>query len=389
MADEYLKDYSSISAIGGAAKGFMDAWKENHHQGEVDQDRQMKKMEFEARMKADQAKIDREAAQTAIENRRADQNEKNQEAQRKNDQEKADFELAKSGKMRDPTTGAIVDRPRSQREMEDASREDLTKHNYITEFDPVTGKSTSKLNPEYIKMNLEKAKVQAGLDPFGTKKLGAQKEQLAIDKATREASAEKLGKSIPASEAVAFGSADASQTALDDALAAVQKNPSIVGPYQGYLSKAAGAFEIGEKGKAAKTLQAQLKVNAQTIGRYLEGGKLAEGDINRYLEMLPGLNDSENAIKRKTELLKNLIATKRAAEIASLKAAGYNTSGLDVAPKSGLIQATPLQRATSPGKLGAEMGLSAEASPSNDPNADLSKMSKEQLRAWIAKQGGK
>lgn len=108
MADEYLKDYSNISAWGGAFKGFADAWKESQHQNQVDQDRQMKQQEFTAKMKADQTKMDRENAQTALENRKAEQTEKNNALQRR-------IQLQAMGKDVDEN-GQIVDTRLSPRE---------------------------------------------------------------------------------------------------------------------------------------------------------------------------------------------------------------------------------------------------------------------------------
>lgn len=108
MADEYARDYSDISAWGGAFKGFSDAWKEGQHEQDVDQDRNMKQMETKARIAADQAKMDREAAQTALENRRADQTAKNEQLQRR-------IQLQGMGKDLDEN-GTVIDTQLSPRE---------------------------------------------------------------------------------------------------------------------------------------------------------------------------------------------------------------------------------------------------------------------------------
>lgn len=143
------------------------------------------------------------------------------------------------------------------------------------------------------------------------------------------------GKMVPAGDVMAIGSADASFKALDDAQASINDNKDIVGPYQGRLSGLAANFEVGETGKKAKALNAKLRANAQSIGKYLEGGKLTDSDIKRYEAMLPNLNDSPEAAAQKTEVLKGLIAERQASEIQALKSGGYNTGSLSASGSRG------------------------------------------------------
>lgn len=148
--------------------------------------------------------------------------------------------------------------------------------------------------------------------------------------AAREERADKRaeGKQIPASEAMAFGGSDASLEALANAQDLIKKNQDLTGPFAGRASALAGKFEVGETGQRAKILDAQLKLNAQNVGKYLEGGKLTDADIDRYKQMLPNLNDSEQAAAEKTKILENMINRKKQLEMQSLGKAGYNVKGL-------------------------------------------------------------
>jgi hypothetical protein len=87
---------------------------------------------------------------------------------------------------------------------------------------------------------------------------------------------------------------------------------------------------MGDTGKQFKTYDAQLKANAQIIGKYLEGGKLTDSDIERYKDILPNHNDSPDIAEKKAVVLQNLIAQKQNAEGAALQQAGYNTGNLQL-----------------------------------------------------------
>jgi hypothetical protein len=146
-----------------------------------------------------------------------------------------------------------------------------------------------------------------------------------------KASAEKQ-KTLPATEAVALGSTNAAYVALEDAGKAFESNTDISGPMQGRLSAILAKGEIGESGKRAKTFDAQLKANAQIIGKSLEGGKLTDQDIDRYKQMLPNLNDSPEAARGKVSVLQNLLAQKQQAEQAALSQAGYDVGAITGSP---------------------------------------------------------
>lgn len=136
------------------------------------------------------------------------------------------------------------------------------------------------------------------------------------------------GKPIPANDAIAIGGSESSLAALNDAAELFKNNSSIAGPMQGYVSALKGKIEYGDEGKQAKVFDAQLKMNAQMIGKYLEGGKLTDTDIDRYKAMLPNLNDSEDTAKAKIQVVQRLISQKQESEAAALSGAGYDVSGI-------------------------------------------------------------
>jgi len=143
---------------------------------------------------------------------------------------------------------------------------------------------------------------------------------------------ETTNKTIPAGEVVnATGGATAMKI-LEDVGTSISQSGDLLGPVAGRLAG------VNPYNKDAQTLNAQLKVAAQKIGTYLEGGKLAEGDIKRYQSMLPALSDTPDVAANKIEVLKRLIAQKQESDNASLSGSGYNTAGL---PKPGAIPEVP------------------------------------------------
>lgn len=136
------------------------------------------------------------------------------------------------------------------------------------------------------------------------------------------------GKIIPASEAVQFGTSSASFDALQNASDLYEKNADIAGPFKGKGSSFAGKYELGDVGKRAKAFDAQLKINAQSIGKALEGGKLTDADIDRYRDMLPNLSDSKDAAKEKIAILQQMISAKQESDLRALQGAGYNVGNI-------------------------------------------------------------
>ncbi len=66
---------------------------------------------------------------------------------------------------------------------------------------------------------------------------------------------------------------------------------------------------------------------AQNIGQILEGGKLAEGDISRYKDMMPTAGDSPERAQEKFDRLRIALESKRNNSIKGAQQAGYDVSG--------------------------------------------------------------
>lgn len=221
----------------------------------------------------------------------------------------------------------------------------MTKDHIISETPIPGGQKLTVLYPEG-KKDIWVATKTKELDPL-TEELKRQRLQEGKDKSDEK----KNGKIVPATEAVALGTTNAAYQALGDSSKAFETNTDISGPMQGRLSSLLAKGEIGDTGKRAKTFDAQMKVNAQVIGKSLEGGKLTDQDIDRYRSMLPNLNDSPDAAKAKVDVLQNMLAQKQQAEQGALEQAGYNVGKISNSPtKANPNIRSPLQEAVSKNK---------------------------------------
>lgn len=152
----------------------------------------------------------------------------------------------------------------------------------------------------------------------------------------REAAVNKRGKSGPgggrgltAAAAEGLSASDAAISSLEDARSLSQNNPEMFGKGVGILGSISAATGIGDTATKAASIDADLMTKAQTIGRYLEGGKLAEGDIKRYSKMLPQRGDKPEIVDNKIKTLERLIQQKYNSELSGYKSAGFDTSGME------------------------------------------------------------
>ena len=144
-----------------------------------------------------------------------------------------------------------------------------------------------------------------------------------------EEKAAKQGKQLPISTLEAFGDSQASIKALDESQKSFEANKDIAGPLISVGTKFKKWGEIGDVGQQAKSFDAELQLNAQVIGKYLEGGKMTDSDIVRYKQMLPNLSDSYEVAQKKIQLIKNKIAQKQSSQLNAMKAAGYDVGSLE------------------------------------------------------------
>jgi hypothetical protein len=83
-------------------------------------------------------------------------------------------------------------------------------------------------------------------------------------------------------------------------------------------------WKINKFDTDAQTANAEFNRITQIIGKSLEWGKLAEGDIKRYLEMLPNITDNPEVAKNKLASAQQYLSDLYAWQVKSLGEAWYN-----------------------------------------------------------------
>lgn len=125
------------------------------------------------------------------------------------------------------------------------------------------------------------------------------------------------GKVIPAETISTIANYQTGRDALD-ALGAEFDNKT------GFFSGAAQHFPGTDASKYTDT----MKSTAQIVGQILEGGKLSESDLPRYLEMMPQPGDGADRKASKIATLKRLLDAKEQNTVSALGSSGYATGGL-------------------------------------------------------------
>jgi len=120
------------------------------------------------------------------------------------------------------------------------------------------------------------------------------------------------GKVVPAGQMAALAGAGAGLDTLRKLEKDIKEGSASYGPILGRL-RSLNPWDTSQRLAESSTKQA-----AQTIGTYLEGGKLAEGDIARYRDQLPGSPDTEDVALGKSLQLREKIIDKLRQEITAL-----------------------------------------------------------------------
>lgn len=155
-----------------------------------------------------------------------------------------------------------------------------------------------------------------------------------------KANAPEKQPTVPAGEASQVGELSAATKMTDDLWKEWESKASGMG--SGLLSKVPGT-------DAAQYTDAQ-RAGAQTIGTILEGGKLTDADLAKYMALVPTASDSRERARAKIDRLKRMIDEKKNAKVKGLGQAGYKVGGFDAAtpPPEAAAPAgplTPAQRA--------------------------------------------
>ena len=130
----------------------------------------------------------------------------------------------------------------------------------------------------------------------------------------------KGGRELTAASVQSLGDSENALNSINIIEEKLKGREDIGGPVSGRFKTLTGDDEM-------KSLNADFMASAQTIGRYLEGGKLAEGDIARYQDILPNANDEASVRKNKIETIKNLIETKKKTDLETFSSSGFDVSG--------------------------------------------------------------
>lgn len=130
---------------------------------------------------------------------------------------------------------------------------------------------------------------------------------------------------LTAGAAENLAASDAALQSLRDVKELATQNKGSFGKGAGLLGSAASMFGTGDLATESASIDADLLSKAQTIGRYLEGGKLAESDIKRYQKMLPSRYDNPDVVNNKVATLQRLIEQKYNADLKNYRNAGFNT----------------------------------------------------------------
>jgi hypothetical protein len=197
----------------------------------------------------------------------------------------------------------------------------------IAQIDDIQNKFKAKLAQNKIPgVDAQQNELMAGLEE--RKAAEAMKfAQIGNENALREialrgkakASADAAGlKQLPATVVVEGGDSRAAMESADKLLESFKKKTNFVSGVAQFLP-----------GTDATMYQDERKVAAQVIGRLLEGGKLSDADLPRYVEMLPSPGDGAKRAKNKIDAIKAMVRTKLRADERALRGSGYNTRGID------------------------------------------------------------
>lgn len=166
---------------------------------------------------------------------------------------------------------------------------------------------------------------------------------------------------------------NASEQQLDALEGAIIQNAGSMGPIAGRLAA------LNPYGTEAKAFDAQMKLAAQNIGKSLEGGKLTDGDIARYREMLPDLKDTPEVASAKLAGVKTLLRQRKSAELGTLRKSGYDVSHFGEEDPAG-IAAQPMKR---PGGSALPNFGGKEAHAGSPAEPDWASMSEADLKKFL------
>ena len=185
----------------------------------------------------------------------------------------------------------------------------LLKSGYKAEYDPMT--KTANL-----------AKLE------GFRDLEQENRKLQNQKLRQELAQGPTSKRLPADKVLAVQEGGAVLRNLPDIAQTIEQNEDIFGPVMGRLG---GMSPYNEK---AQTVDAEMRAQSQTFGRYMEGGVLRKEDEDKYRKMFPQLTDTPAVARNKLAIVERILAKKQGSDIDALGASGYDVGGLKTPGKA-------------------------------------------------------
>lgn len=212
---------------------------------------------------------------------------------------------------------------------------------------------------EQLDLNIKRADLASSKNDPIDRNLSRQKTKAEIAKLYSESNKERgiNGKPLAAEQADRLAGHDSSIKMIGDLRETLKVNKDNFGPVVGRFNS------INPYSTSGQNVSAMFEKAAQVIGKALEGGKLAEGDIKRYRSMLPSQSDTPEVANEKLNQVERLVANQRNSELETYGKAGSNVENFaQTVPRDiGVIK---------PKKQGAELIPSANAQAITSQDAE-------------------
>lgn len=129
-------------------------------------------------------------------------------------------------------------------------------------------------------------------------------------------------KQLPSDKVLLVNQGNLIPNQLKDIEETIVNNQSSFGPIAGRLSA------LNPYNEKSGAIDAQMRVAAQSFGRYMEGGVLRKEDEDKYRKMFPQLGDTPEMAKNKLAIVNRLLVEKQRSDVDALGSSGYDVSGV-------------------------------------------------------------
>jgi len=179
-------------------------------------------------------------------------------------------------------------------------------------------------------------------------KQGLTGDQIKLLSAMGKGSQKEKGKQLTASAVSELSDVETQYNTADSIMSDWQKN---IGSQRGGSGRVGSKLSSFVPGSTEDMYDDKRKLQAQTIGKALEGGKLTDVDYEKYLRFVPGVFDTEEQADQKIKNLKDAMANRYDTSLDSYKKAGFNTGDLKKIKENNKPEQSEIDR------LSQELGL--------------------------------